>query len=134
MIYMLDTNVLVEMIRRPNQPVQAKVATHLGGGACISAVTYAELIYGVYKSSDQKRNRMAVTQVLAGIPILDFDRDAAECFARIFAELEKSGQRISERDMMIAGHAMSKGYILVTNNMGEFSRINGLRYEAWKTQ
>lgn len=131
MIYMLDTNVIVRILRKPGQPIQKKVTENLGH-VCISSVTYAELIYGVYKSADAAANMNAVLTTLSVIPILDFDRCAAEHFGEIFADLEKNGRRIGERDMMIAGHARSRDFILVTNNVREFSRVKGLKVEDWE--
>ena len=61
-----------------------------------------------------------------------FDAKAAEHFGDIFADLELKRQRIDDRNMMIAGHARSLGYTLVTNNVREFSRVKGLKYEEWK--
>lgn len=67
-----------------------------------------------------------------GIRILDFDQNAATHFGDIFADLERKHMRIGDRDMMIAGHARSLGYTVVTNNVREFSRVDGLLYEDWK--
>ena len=69
--------------------------------------------------------------MLSGIPILDFDWLAAEHFGDIFADLERRGLRIGERDMLIAAHARSLGYTLITNNTREFERIEGLIIADW---
>ena len=131
-MYMLDTNVLVMAVRHPDEPLRAKVKNHLGIDLCISAVTYGELEYGIRKSAAPDRNRIAVTQLLLGIRILPFDAMAAEHFGDIFADLERKGLRIGDRDMMIAGHARAHGCTLVTNNTREFCRVQGLRVEDWK--
>ena len=132
MMYMLDTNAVIMAVRHPDWPICERIKKHIGKDLCISAVTYGELVYGIQKSSAPERNRIAITQILLGIRILSFDEKAAEHFGDIFADLEKRRLRIGDRDMMIAGHARSLGYILVTNNVREFSRVNGLSFEDWK--
>lgn len=132
MMYMLDTNVIIMAARHPDWPICEKVKKHLGKDLCISVVTYGELEYGIRKSSNPERNRSAITQILLGIRILDFDAKAAEHFGDIFADLENRHMRIGDRDTMIAAHARSLGYTVVTNNSDEFSRIKGLKIVDWK--
>ena len=124
---MLDTNILVYAIRHPGDAINDVLAEHVANDICISSITYGELEYGVCKSSNPEQNRQALRQMLSGIPILDFDWRAAEHFGDIFADLERRGQR----DMLIAAHARSLGYTLVTNNTREFSRVDGLTVVDW---
>ena len=131
-MYMLDTNVIVMAIRHPEWPLSQRVSSHTGKDLSISSITYGELVYGIYKSSSPERNRFSLIQILSGIQILNFDAEAAEHFGDIFADLERRGLRIGDRDMLIAAHARSLGYTLVTNNIREFSRVQGLSYEDWK--
>lgn len=131
-MYMLDTNAIIMAIRHPDWPICGKIREHLGYDLCISAVTYGELEYGIQKSMNPQRNRVALTQILLGIRILHFDASAAAHFGDIFAALEKNNMRIGDRDMMIAGHARSLGCILVTNNLKEFTRVPDLKVEDWK--
>ncbi len=131
-MFMLDTNAIIMAIRHPNSEIAKTIKEHLGKDVCISAITYGELEYGIQKSSAPERNRTAITQILMGISILDFDSDAARHYGDIFADLEKKGQRIGERDMLIAGHARSLGYTVVTNNTREFARVQGLHCVDWK--
>lgn len=130
-VYMLDTNILVYAIRHPGDAVNDGIAEHVANDICISSITYGELEYGICKSAHPEQNRQALRQMLSGIPILDFDWLAAEHFGDIFAELERQGQRIGERDMLIAAHARSLNYTLVTNNTREFGRVPGLAIEDW---
>lgn len=132
MMYMLDTNAIIMAVRHPDWPICDKVKKHLGKDLCISVVTYGELEYGIKKSSNPERNRIAITQILSGIKILDFDSKAAEHFGDIFADLENRHMRIGDRDTMIAAHARSLDYTVVTNNMDEFSRVKGLKVVDWK--
>ena len=134
MNYMLDTNAIIMAVRYPDWPISQRIKSRLGKDLCISSVTYGELEYGIQKSSAPERNRVAVMQLLLGIRILSFDAKAAAHFGDIFADLERRGQRIGDRDMLIAGHARSLGFTLVTNNLREFSRVEGLLCEDWKTE
>ena len=131
-MYMLDTNAIIMAVRHPDWPISAKIKEHLGRDLSISSVTYGELEYGIQKSKDPEKNRIAITQILLGINILDFDSKAAQHFGDIFADLERRNMRIGDRDMMIAGHARSLDYTLITNNVREFQRVRGLKYEDWK--
>ena len=119
-------------VRHPEWPIYPKIKEHLGKDLCISAVTYGELEYGIRKSANPEKNRLAITKILLGIRILDFDSRAAVHFGDIFAELESKRMRIGDRDTMIAAHARSLGYTVVTNNTREFSRVKGLNVEDWK--
>ncbi len=131
MRYILDTNICIYLINHKPLQVFEKLQEHNPDEICISAVTYAELVHGVEKSKAVERNRLALTILLSNIEILDFDMKAAEEYGRIRADLEKKGTPIGPLDMMIAGHAKSLGYTVVTNNVGEFKRVEGLQYENW---
>ncbi len=98
---------------------------------CVSSVTYAELVHGVEKSKAIEKNRLALAILLANIEIMSFDSMAAESYGKIRADLEKAGTPIGPLDTMIAGHAKSLGYTVVTNNTKEFERVNGLKLENW---
>ena len=132
-MYMLDTNIIIFCIRHPDSACAHKVADHLGKDICISVVTYAELEYGIMNSSDPERNRMAISRFLAGIRILDFDMKAAAQFGGILAELRKKNKdnKQHDRDKMIAGHARSLGYTLITDNLKDFADIDGLITDNW---
>ena len=131
MRYMLDTNICIYAIKHKPEKVLEELQRHDPSDVCISAVTYAELIHGVEKSAAIEKNRLALSLLLANIEIFDFDAKAADCYGKIRAELEKKGSPIDPLDMMIAGHARSLEFTLVTNNMKEFSRVSGLRQENW---
>lgn len=131
MMYMLDTNMLIYAIRHPESLLNERLKQHLGRDLCISAITYGELEYGVCKSSRPAQNRLALQRFLAGIRILSLDARAAEHFGEIMAELEAGRQRIGDRDTLIAAHARSLGYPVVTHNTREFSRVRGLTVEDW---
>ena len=131
MRYMLDTNICIYVIKHKPEKVFRKLQTIHPEDVCISSVTYAELVHGVEKSIAVEKNRLALSILLANMEILDFDVDAADCYGKIRAGLEKNGTPIGPLDMMIAGHAQSLGYTVITNNMKEFSRVAALKIENW---
>ena len=131
MRYMLDTNICIYAIKHKPEQVFLKLQEHDPSEICISSVTYAELVHGVEKSQSIEKNRVALALLLANIEVMDFDSSAAESYGKIRADLEKAGKPIGPLDMMIAGHAKSLGYTIVTNNTKEFMRVNGLKLENW---
>ena len=131
MRYMLDTNICIYVIKHKPEKVFQKLQTIHPEDVCISSVTYAELVHGVEKSIAVEKNRLALSMLLANMEILDFDVDAADCYGKIRAGLERKGTPIGPLDMMIAGHAQSLGYTVVTNNVKEFSRVSALKMEDW---
>lgn len=131
MRYMLDTNICIFIIRQKSKKVLDRLMEHDPDDICISAITYAELIHGVEKSQAVERNRAVLTQLLSSIEIMYFDDKAAEEYGMIRADLERKGYPIGPLDTMIAGHARSLGYTLVTNNTREFNRVENLSVEDW---
>lgn len=128
--YMLDTNIVIYTIKNRPKAVKAAFNAHYGQ-MCISTVTLMELIYGAEKSTAPERNTRDVEGFAARLDVLDYDSEAAAHSGQLRAELAKTGQPIGPYDQMIAGHARSRGLILVTNNTREFDRVPGLRIENW---
>ena len=133
MKYMLDTNICIYTIKHKPPEVIKAFLCHEPDDMCISSITYGELMHGVEKSQAVERNRAAITLFLSAISILPFDSDAAEKYGAVRADLERKGTPIGPMDMLIAGHARSRGLILVTNNTREFFRVNELEVEDWTT-
>ena len=131
MKYMLDTNICIYTIKHKPPEVIKAFLCHEPDDMCISSITYGELMHGVEKSQAVERNRAAITLFLSSISILPFDSDAAEKYGAVRADLERKGTPIGPMDMLIAGHARSRGLILVTNNTREFFRVNELEVEDW---
>jgi tRNA(fMet)-specific endonuclease VapC len=129
---MLDTNLCIRVLRdRPagvRERFNAEAAT-----LCISTVTLAELLHGAEKSAKPTANRQAVDAFSARLAVLPFDADAAAHYGDIRADLERRAVVIGPYDLMIAGHARSRGLVVVTGNLGEFQRVSGLRSEDWVT-
>ncbi len=130
-MYMLDTNICIYAIKNKPETVLRRVWENMGNGLCISAITLAELEHGVAKSSLPVKNQAALTRFLAVMDVLSFDGMAAGEYGRICAYLQRKGSPIGTMDMLIAGHALAKDRILVTNNVKEFERVPGLRIENW---
>lgn len=131
MKYMLDTNICIYAIKHKPPEVIKNFLKHDPDDICISSITYGELMHGVEKSQAVERNRVAITLFLSSISILSFDNHAAEEYGKVRANLEERGIPIEPMDMLIAGHARSEGVILVTNNTGEFFRVEDLEVEDW---
>lgn len=131
MRYMLDTNICIYIIKHKPESVYRRLMKIRPEDVCISSITYSELSYGVEKSEQKDRNRLALTLMLSNIEILEFDTAAAEEYGNIRARLEKTGTPIGSLDMLIAAHAKASGCTLVTNNLKEFSRVEGLKAENW---
>lgn len=128
--YMLDTNICIFTLKsRPQQVREAFNRHH--GQLCISSVSLMELIYGAEKSAVPERNLSVVEGFAARLEVLSYDRMAASHTGQLRAELAKNGTPIGPYDQLIAGHARSRGLILVTNNRREFDRVPGLRVEDW---
>ncbi|MCR5823544.1 MAG: type II toxin-antitoxin system VapC family toxin [Lachnospiraceae bacterium] len=131
---MLDTNILIFCMRHPDSMCASVLAEHIGKDVCISVVTYAELEYGIMNSKCPERNREAINKILAGIPILAFDINAAVHFGQILAELKqkKKDKQNQDRDKMIAAHARALNYVLITDNIKDFVDIEGLQIDTWR--
>ncbi len=129
MIYMLDTDTVSNIVRK-HPPVIKKLISHENDEICISAVTNAELFYGLEKKNSQKLFN-EVRSVIGKCTIIDFDASQSEIYGRIRVELEKSGTPLGDMDLLIASAAMSTGAILVSHNKKHFSKIKGLKIEDW---
>jgi len=131
MKYLLDTNICIALIRYKPAALLQQLISHQPGDVGISSITLAELVLGAEKSAQLERNMSALQQFLLPLELADFDQRAALAYGKIRAELERGGQIIGSMDMLIAAHAISLDAILVTNNIREFQRVNGLTLEDW---
>ena len=129
--YMLDTNIVAYAKNNRPPSVLKTLLKHDPSEICISAITMAELDFGVFNSSDPQKNRMALMMFLAGITVLPFGKDASLEYGSIRYYLKTNGIIICGHDMLIAAHARSMDITLVTNNTREFSRVPGLKIEDW---
>ena len=131
MRYMLDTNTIIYAKNAKPEIVLKKFQQYNPGDLCISAITMAELEYGVYNSSKPEQNRLALLMFLSNIEIIPFDTKAAEIYGQIRHDLKTKGELIGSNDLLIAAHAKSLGYTLITNNTKEFERVDGLILNNW---
>lgn len=129
--YMLDTNIIAYAINKSSPEVISNLMKHNPEEICISAITMAELEYGIMHSSQPERNRAALMMFLAEISVVSFDSNAAYDYGVIRQDLQNKGQLIGANDMLIAAQARSLGVTLVTHNVREFSRVENLKYEDW---
>ncbi len=133
---LLDTNICIYIINRRSahlvQRLAAEAARHDVVG--VSAITVAELEYGIAKSQQIDRNRSALERFLTPLEIIAFDTDASRHYGDIRCELERRGRPIGPTDLFIAAHARSLGATLVTSKRSEFERVSGLVSEDWATE
>lgn len=128
--YMLDTNLCIRVLRDRPQHVRARFNEE-AEGLCISTIVLAELLHGAAKSARTIENRSEVERFANRLEVLPFDAEAAAHAGDIRATLEREGRPIGGYDVLIAGHARSRGLVVVTGNLGEFGRVDGLRCEDW---
>jgi tRNA(fMet)-specific endonuclease VapC len=128
--YMLDTNLCIRVLRDRPQDLRQRFNQE-ADGLCISTIVLTELLHGAQKSARPEHNRREVEKFAARLEVLPFDSDAAGHAADIRADLERKGMMIGGYDLLIAGHARSRGLVVVTGNLGEFRRVDGLRAEDW---
>ena len=131
MRYLLDTNVCVDYLRG-RKPVVRRLRDSDPNDLCLSSIVVAELRYGAERSADPARNHALLDGLIPEVPCVDFDLDAAAAYGRLRSRLEQRGEPIGPNDLMIAAHALSLGLILVTDNLHEFRRVEGLRVETWR--
>ena len=128
--YMLDTNLCIRVLR--DRPIQVRERFNQeADGLCISTIVLTELLHGAVKSARPEHHRREVERFAGRLEVLAFDAAAADHAADIRADLERRGQPIGGYDVLIAGHARSRGLIVITGNLSEFGRVDGLRCDDW---
>ncbi|MDE1465528.1 type II toxin-antitoxin system tRNA(fMet)-specific endonuclease VapC [Spartinivicinus poritis] len=130
-MYMLDTDTCSYIIKERPPAVLERFKQVAMDEICISIVTYSELRYGVERSSSKKINHEVISLFIKYLNVLDWDKDAADTYARIRSTLESNGTPIGNMDMMIGAHAKSLGATLITNNTKHFKYIDGLSIDNW---
>ena len=130
-MYMLDTDICIYIIKRKPRSALRRLESLRPGELAMSAVTFAELMNGAKKSQQVEANVAKLNELAELIEIRPFDQKAAIFYGDIRSTLEKKGNIIGSNDLLIAAHALSLDWILVTNNEKEFKRVDGLRIENW---
>ena len=130
---MLDTDTCIFLLRGGVKKLEARVQSVPLQQQVMSAVTFAELAYGVQAASTAKRkqNQITLDSLVLHLAVLDWPQDAAKHYAVIRADLKKRGAQLGAADLMIAAHAQAIDAIVVTNNVKDFGRVKGLEIENW---
>lgn len=131
MVLLLDTDVCIHLIRERPPTILERFNDYAVGDIGISAITLAELEFGVSKSGRPAKNKQALELFVTPLIVADFGRAATAVYGKVRAALEKRGQIIGGMDLLIAAHALSLDVRLVTHNVREFARVPGLRVETW---
>lgn len=131
MRYLLDTNICIYIAKRKPSGVLARLQQLRLGDIGMSVVTYLELVCGAWRSEQVETNLARLEQLRHLIPVQSLGADVGRYYGRLRAELERKGVPIGAYDLMIAAHALSLGLTLVTNNVREFARVDGLRLDNW---
>lgn len=130
MRYLLDTNIISDLVRNP----QGRVAHHIRkvgeAQVCTSVIVAAELRYGAAKKQSPRLTTQ-LQAVLGALEIVPLQEPADITYGELRARLEKSGRLIGANDRLIAAQALTLDYILVTDNEKEFARVKDLRRENW---
>ena len=132
MLYLLDTDICSYLIRGRSPGIEDRLANLSPDEICISAITRAELLYGLKRLPASHRLQASVRRFLRMVRVLAWDSDAADFYAEIAHQLLGSGRPIGELERMIAAHALALGAVLVTNNVRHYERIaQPLIIENW---
>ena len=129
----VDTTFLIDLLHK--NPAAEKKLISLSkriDGPSVTVITLGELFYGAYKSNNAEKEKEKTREALSGFLILEMNEQGAERFGEILGILDKRGQKINDRDVMIAAIAISKGeHSIVTRNKKDFERIPGLAVETY---
>jgi tRNA(fMet)-specific endonuclease VapC len=130
-VKVLDTNVCIDLLRGRSPLLHQRYKEADDDELAVSSITAGELFSGALKSSQVEENLRAANLLLSGLEILAFDAGAARAYGIVRSRLETTGRKIGDLDMLIAGHAVANGAMLITNNTREFSRVEDLVIQDW---
>lgn len=133
MRYLLDTNVVSDLIRNPQGRVAAFIGRVGEAQVCTSIIVAAELRYGAAKKGSPRLSAQ-LEAVLGSLDVLSFEAPADAVYGLIRTQLEQAGTPIGGNDLLIAAQARALDYTIVTDNEREFARIDGLSHENWLRQ
>ncbi len=130
MKYIIDSDILIYFLKNhPN--VVNKFAEAESDDIAVTIISYAELLFGAYNSLRIKENLSKIKSFLETMTIVNFDKPAADIFARLKSDLRKEGRTISDMDLIIASICIANQWTLITNNSKHFKRIRELKIENW---
>lgn len=127
--YMLDTNMVIYLMKNQPESVARRFAECYVGDVVMSAITFAELEYGVEACANPDREREKLISLAEDMPVLPFDQAAAMAYGPIRQATRDSKK--DHLDKLIAAHAVALNVVLVTNNLRDFTKYPGLRLENW---
>ncbi len=130
MRYLLDTNVVSDLVRHPQGRISEHIREVGEAQICTSIIVAAELRYGAAKKGSP-RLAAQLEAVLGALDVLPFEAPADTAYGLIRTRLEQTGRPIGGNDLLIAAQAIVLGYTIVTDNEGEFARVDGLSRENW---
>jgi tRNA(fMet)-specific endonuclease VapC len=130
MRYLLDTNIVSDLVRNPQGEVARRIRTVGEKHVCTSIIVAAELRYGADKKGSPRLSSQ-LDAVLGVLEVLPFEAPADTSYGLLRTRLEKRGTPIGANDLLIAAQALALGYVIVTDNEREFSRVEGLRLQNW---
>jgi tRNA(fMet)-specific endonuclease VapC len=130
MRYLLDTNIVSDLVRNPQGKVAKHVRTIGEKHVCTSIIVAAELRYGADKKGSPRLSSQ-LDAVLGALEVLPFEAPADTTYGLLRSRLEKRGTPIGGNDLLIAAQAVALGCVIVTDNEREFSRVEGLRLQNW---
>ena len=128
--YLLDANVLSDLVRNPQGMVAAQITAAGEDTVCTSIIVAAELRYGAIKSSSAKLAQR-IDMILSALEILPLETPADRQYASLRHHLTRQGTPIGPNDLLIAAHALAHDLTVITANVGNFSRVPGLKVENW---
>jgi tRNA(fMet)-specific endonuclease VapC len=128
--FVLDTNTCIYALKLQGRVIE-RLRDHTPDDLGLTIITVAELWFGAHKSARPAVARREMDAFLEPFEVLPFDHEAADAYARVRFELERTGRPIGERDLLIASIALARGLTVVTHNLSEFGRVPGLRTEDW---
>lgn len=129
--YLLDTNICIYIAKHNPPVVRERFARHAADELAMSVVTLGELRFGAEKSQARERALAVISQLESTMQIASLTEAAGEHYGQIRASLQRRGELIGNNDLWLAAHARAEGWILVTNNEREFTRVEGLQVENW---
>lgn len=129
--HLLDTNAVIALIGRKSDALLTRVIGSDEGSIGLSTIVMQELYYGAYKSAKISYNLETLRLFMADFPAVGFEREDALASGEIRAALAAKGTPIGPYDVLIAAQAKTRDLVLITNNLGEFRRVDGLRVEDW---
>lgn len=132
-MYLVDTNICIYAIKKKNDFLLDQIRKHRQFGLYVSVLTIAELEFGISNSRYPERNRLSLLEFLTIFETLLFDDHDAITYGKIKTALRREGKVIGPIDTLLAAQALTKDLVMVTNNVKEFDRIDGLRIEDWSS-